>query len=548
MDAKFLSMVESHYKVMGNKNKIFNQFSKIVKNHGKKSALYYPETEQSTSYSELLELTSIISILIKNALTDDECNVLIISDKSPENYATILSCISLGIAYANLDPNIPEKRFSRILNLCSPIILIDLSGYVKTGTALENSCQFKIIRKDDIQSKVKEYNEFKVHNNSPMKVPEIKDIEDPDEKCLYIMFTSGSTGDPKGVVITHDNLMHFVKWAIAEHNICSSSRITQVNPPYFDNFVFDFYTSLLSGATLVPLSQECIRNPYTLVQMVEKAKCNYWFSVPSLLIYLINIKALSTGCWPNMTNIIFGGEGYPLKKLKALYDIFNSQAKIINVYGPTECTCICTSYIVSEKDFQGPRKFPPLGKVNKNFSLKLDKQVNDSTRTRAELVLGGVQVGKGYLHSKDQTERSFFNLTADNQDDIRYYRTGDLVDIDENGNLYFCGREDLQIKRMGYRIELEEIESTCSQIEYINESIAFTKSDKFDQTLLYLIVSSSKHISSSSARQDLKQILPSYMIPNKIKVIFEKLPKNANGKIDRNASQRLALRLLNENF
>ena len=166
----------------------------------------------------------------------------------------------------------------------------------------------------------------------------------------YLMFTSGSTGTPKGVVISHASVLNFIDWSIAEFGIGPGDVLTNANAIYFDNSVFDVYSSLFSGATLAPIAREIAQRPDTLAARVAAAGCTVWFSVPSLLIYLTAMKQLGPQTWPTMRCLVFGGEGYPRSELRKLYGFFGQRARLVNVYGPTECTCICSAYTITEAD------------------------------------------------------------------------------------------------------------------------------------------------------------------------------------------------------
>ena len=228
--------------------------------------------------------------------------------------------------------------------------------------------------------------------------------------------------------------------------------------------------------------------------------------------------------------ILFGGEGYPKIELKKLYDLFSKQAQLINVYGPTECTCICSAYLITERDFQTTDGLPPLGRLNNNFDYRiLDDQDQDSKT--GELCLIGPNVAAGYFNDLERTAASFITLTTSSYFMKRMYKTGDLVK-EEQGILYFVGRKDNQIKHMGYRIELEEIEHALMKYPVVNQAAVLYHRTNSAYGKLVGYIACSQAIDERSLLTELANKLPEYMIPSRL-IIQTTLPKNPNGKVDR---------------
>jgi D-alanine--poly(phosphoribitol) ligase subunit 1 len=356
------------------------------------------------------------------------------------------------------------------------------------------------------------------------------------------MFTSGSTGFPKAAVITHANVLNLVKWSIDTFGITRDDILTNVNALFFDNSVFDFYAALFTGACLTPFTAEEVRDPRRLVDKVAAAGCTLWFSVPSLLIFLQTMRATDGRNLGSIRRFVFGGEGYPKSKLKSLFETYSGSAGFFNVYGPTECTCICSSYQITGADFADLQSLPPLGHIAENFSsLILDEKGRPVAPGEiGELCLLGPNIGLGYYNDPDQTAASFVqNPNHDSFPEIMY-RTGDLVRLEPaDGKLYIHGRKDNQIKHMGYRIELEEIESALHHLDYVSEAAALHASFN-GLSRIIAVVASHTEFADDQIRHDLKRLIPDYMIPS----LFHHeamLPKNANGKVDR---RRLAEKYL----
>jgi D-alanine--poly(phosphoribitol) ligase subunit 1 len=345
----------------------------------------------------------------------------------------------------------------------------------------------------------------------------------------YIMFTSGSTGLPKGVAVTHQNVLHFIAWGKDCFGVTPADNFANLSPMYFDNSVFDFYVGLFSGASLSPVYRDVMTRPYDLVAHVENMACTIWFSVPSLLIYLMTMKALRPGGLPKLRTISFGGEGYPKAEQKKLYALFTPQARLVNVYGPTECTCICSAYPLSDADFDDLNGLPPLGTLNPNFDYRI---VDDEEKDAAEgeLLLIGPNVASGYFNDAERTAAAFHTLQERDRYGKRMYRTGDLV-REVDGQLHFIGRKDNQVKHMGYRIELEEIEHALGlQPGVAQAAVVYHRTNAAYGKLVAFVAGTD--LEEKALQAGLAQRLPDYMIPGKI-VVQEHLPKNPNGKVDR---------------
>ena len=239
--------------------------------------------------------------------------------------------------------------------------------------------------------------------------------------------------------------------------------------------------------------------------------------------------------FPSLKKIIFGGEGFPKKNLKSLYYNFSKKINIYNVYGPTECTCICSSYKISKNDFSKREmsRLAPFGKtLAKNFKYLIlnEKLKKVKIGQIGELHIGGDNVGNGYYNQSDETKIKFIQNPEHNSYIEIFYKTGDLVYVDKKSKLiYFSSRKDNQIKLNGYRIELDDIENKLNLIKGIKESIVtFGRKKKVNEITAWVV----SKLYEKSIYQKLSKSLPSYMMPKKI-LYIKLLPKNSNGKIDR---------------
>ncbi|MEQ8172617.1 MAG: AMP-binding protein [Candidatus Eremiobacterota bacterium] len=507
---------------LSNKRYIYNMglaFYNIVEKYQDKKAIIF-DNLNSCTFDELNKLSNKIArFLLDNNIRQNDV-ICLFNKKSLFSYATMLAALKIGVIYSNLDFTSPAMRINKMLDTARPSIIFNDSALDISKFNLDNRKVINFASENFIQS-IQDY-------DSGNLISITKTV--CGNNGAYIMFTSGSTGFPKGALMSHLNILNFISWGIERYDVKTDDIFTNVNPIYFDNSVFDFYISLFSGASLAPLPYELTQFPKKIVEWVSLVKPTIWFSVPSFLVYLLTTKSLKEKDFQSLRIISFGGEGFPKQKLKQLFNLYGKRTKLINVYGPTECTCICSAYDITEKDFDDMKNFAPLGEIALNFKCQIIPIGHDCNM--GELCLLGPQVGLGYYNDLERTKRSF----VFNSDNVRYneiiYLTGDLVRCDENSVLHFIGRKDNQIKHLGYRIELEEIETSLNSLSYINQSAVIYKRIHSDFGQIIAFVKLNKDIDRAKIIDDLKLYIPQYMLPNKLEILDE-LPKNANGKIDR---------------
>ncbi len=500
------------------------RFQRVAGERSQNIATWFSEQE-FTTFAELNQLANRIArLLLKRGVTAADV-VCLSGEKSVYAFASMIACLKIGAVYCVLDPDSPVERLRKIFATCKPKVLVAEREFLGRLTELTATVAVEIVARD-----------------SDSLAQLLGDYDDSDldltrgltgTSPAYIMFTSGSTGFPKGAVMTHANVLNLIDWSRETFKIAPEDILTNVNPLYFDNSVFDFYSALFNGARLVPFSKTEVKDPKLLVEKVDAGQCTLWFSVPSLLIFLQTMKAADGQRMKSIGRFVFGGEGYPKAKLKALFDAYPSSA-LFNVYGPTECTCICSSYQLSTADFEDLQGLPPLGNIAANFSFLIVDEAGNVVPEGAtgELSLLGPNVGKGYYNDSEQTNASFVQTPLHNDFPDLMYKTGDLARLNPvDGKIYIQGRKDNQIKHMGYRIELEEIESALNCLGYISEA-AVLHSSSNGLSRIVAVVSTTQSCADQLIKQDLRAIIPDYMIPT---VFYreEILPKNPNGKVDR---------------
>lgn len=496
-------------------------FDEVLAAHAARPAMRYAEVEYT--FSELGGwINALAAILLSKGVRRGDV-IAIGHDKHALSYALMLAAIRLGVAYINIDVTSPTSRTSRILQVCAPkMLFFDDPAYETEMTELATAqgCPLLLL-------------------NAAL-LPEVSEADlEHQRQCshlvdgatiAYIMFTSGSTGVPKGVAVTHQNVLHLIAWGRGRFAITERDNFANLSPMYFDNSVFDFFVGLFCGASLSPIHRSLLTKPYDLVNYVSVRACTIWFSVPSALMYLMAMKAFVPKSLTSLRAIVFGGEGYPKVELKKLYDRFSTHATLVNVYGPTECTCICSAHILSAEDFHNMEGLPTLGHLNPNFDYRiLDEDDLDSKE--GELCLIGPNVAAGYFNDLERTASAFQAITDANRFMKRMYRTGDLV-REEAGQLHFVGRKDNQIKHMGYRIELEEIEHALVRLPQVDQAVVIYLRNQAAYGKLVAYVACNSEVDDKKLLQALGKMVPDYMMPARL-IVMPNLPKNANGKVDR---------------
>jgi len=496
-------------------------FAEIVRANRNRTALIIDEGTQLT-YHDLDVLSNKIANFLLNHNVTRRDRIAVVLDKSVCAYAIILAAVKVGATYFVVDRKSPADRSRRIIEQCNPKVL-----FLEQDLRLPEDYGMQIRCDRDSRD-----NPF--YGSFPENAPRL-DYQIDGSDPVYIMFTSGSTGVPKGAVMSNNNLINFIQWSRKEYQFTNEDVFSNLNPLYFDNSVFDIYSSLFLGATLVAFDSNIMREPHEVVRKLNRFKCTVVFAVPSFFVYLLTLKILRRTNLESARKIIFGGEGFPKVKLKKLFDEFHRFAEIYNVYGPTECTCICSNYRITAEDFDSTEGIPPIGHLIGNFShYVLNGNEPAQVGQPGELCLGGPCVGLGYYNQPGLTEKAFVQNPLNDKFFERIYRTGDMIfENPDDGKIYFVGRKDLQIKHQGYRIELEEIQYAAMKIRGIDEAIAL-HGMRNGVSEIIVVVASKEDLEQEAIKRALTEFLPSYMIPSKI-FVRGVLPKNANGKIDRQA-------------
>lgn len=440
--------------------------------------------------------------------------IVVFMEKSAENIAGFMGVLYSGNFYCPLDTAMPVQRLQVIMETLNPIAIL---------TDRENESKIKEL---NLTVRCFVYEEI-IHGLADMgKLSDIrKQILDTDP--AYVLFTSGSTGIPKGVIINHRAIIDFTDWMSDKFNITSADNFGNQSPFFFDLSIGDVYCTLKMGCTNYIVPKKLFVFPIKLIEYLNEKRINIIFWVPSALCVVANLRALNKVKPEYLDRVLFCGEVMPNKQLnvwrKALPDTM-----FVNLYGPCEATDACTYYIVN-REFADDESLP-IGVPCENTEILVLNEKNELVGKNeiGELCIRGSSLAMGYYNNPEKTAEAFVQNPLNCAYPEIIYRTGDLVKYNEFEELMYVSRKDFQIKHMGHRIELGEIETAAANIKEIETCACIYDEQKGKIVLFYVGL----QIESGEIKETLEEKIPEYMIPNVI-IYLEKLPYNANGKIDR---------------
>ena len=443
-------------------------------------------------------------------LTSNKVNspVAVYLPKSVDSIVCFIAAAYSGNFYAPLDISVPTPKLMTIFNILEPIIVLtDKSG----ATTLD---------KLDLPYHCLDISD----TNTDDRYAEVNSI---DTDPLYVKFTSGSTGVPKGVLISHKAVIDYTEWLADTFRFSENTIFGNQAPFYFDNSILDIYSTLRNCSKMIIIPEENFLLPSKLLSYVIEKDINTIFWVPTALMMVANTDALVRNTPSKLKQILFCGEVMPCKHLNVWIKSI-PDALYANLYGPTEITDVCTYYIINRR-FKDSDVLP-IGKPCANTRvIILNEQNEQVTGTDiGELCVIGTCLSIGYYNDFKKTDEVFVQNPLVKQYYEKIYRTGDLVHYNEFGELMFDGRKDYQIKHLGYRIELGEIEAVALSHDGIKQCCVLY--DQKEQKLI--LVASPDSIDKKQLYQHLKKHLSNYMLPASIE-LMDALPLNQNGKIDR---------------
>lgn len=416
--------------------------------------------------------------------------------------------------YSPIDIDMPVSRVNKILEVLQPSLVV-------TSAALQDA--FKSYNYEG------DYLIFEEASALPVDKQAIDATRGRgiDTDLLYVLFTSGSTGVPKGVTINHRSVIDYIDWVTETFEITQQDSFGNQAPFYFDNSILDIYSTIKSGATTYIIPKNLFAQPVPLLEYLKEKKINTIFWVPSALIVVAKLKAFrNVDLSDTLQRVLFCGEVMPNKQLN-IWRKFLPDVLYANLYGPTEITDACTYYIV-EREFADDEPLPiGIPMANTDILILNDKDEPVSGDEVGELCVRGTSLSMGYYNNPEKTREAFVQNPLNLCVPETIYRTGDLVKYNDYGEIVYLSRKDFQIKHMGHRIELGEIETAVSSLPEIALCCCL-----YDEKRQKIVLFIEEELDKAYINGQISRLVPEYMLPNKV-VTLQKMPINANGKIDR---------------
>lgn len=472
----------------------------------------YNEKNKTYTYGELKRYSDQIAIYLQGKVQREQ-PVVVYGALEFDMLVCFLGAAKAGNPYIPIDAHTPNERIEMILNVAKPALIFSIDEWpaIQTTATLCTTIELQSI--------------FNTQKTSTQFNPLTGD------ETYYIIFTSGTTGVPKGVQISHDNLVSFVNWLIKDFDLSEGMRFLAQAPYSFDLSVMSLYPALVSGGSLTPLIKEVINDFKQLFSALPELEIDVWVSTPSFMDICLMEPTFDGEHVPQLKRMLFCGEELPKGTAQKLLERFPKTA-IFNTYGPTEATVAISGVQITEELLSNYGRVP-IGYVKEDTKIYIMEENKEVAPEQVgEIIIAGPSVSKGYMNNPEKTKASFFAYQGQPA-----YHTGDagkLVD----GMLIYEGRIDFQVKMHGYRIELEDIDHHLTEVSYVKQAMVVPKyqNHKVQQLVAYIVAKQNEFDKefklTKAIKKELSASVMDYMIPQKY-VYVEQLPLTSNGKIDR---------------
>ena len=475
---------------------------------------------QVHTYGDLKKDSDSLAAQIDRLGLPDKSPVVVFGGQEYEMLATFVALTKSGHAYIPIDSHSALERVAAIVEVAEPSLIIAINDFPLADVAAP------IFSAEQVQTAFREGAPYELSHP----------VQGDDN--YYIIFTSGTTGKPKGVQISHNNLLSFTNWMITDKEFATPARPQMLaQPPYsFDLSVMYWAPTLALGGTLFALPSAVTQDFKQLFETILSLPIAIWTSTPSFADMALLSDDFNSQKLPQLTHFYFDGEELTVKTAQKLRDRF-PQARIINAYGPTEATVALSAVAVTDEMLQNCKRLPIGYTKADSPTFVIDEEGQKVPNgQQGEIIVCGPAVSKGYLNNPEKTAEAFFEFEG-----LPAYHTGDVGSMTDEGLLLYGGRMDFQIKFNGFRIELEDVSQNLNKSKYIESAVAvprYNKDHKVQNLLAYVILKDGvaeqfeREIDITKAiKEDLQDIMMSYMMPSKF-LYRETLPLTPNGKID----------------
>lgn len=474
----------------------------------------FADKDTSITYKEfVVQSKTLAAKFINKGLKN--CPIAVFDNRNVNTLIEMFAVMFSGNFYVIIDSVSPVERIQKIYDILKPSFTVCESSNIEKCEQLTKN--YEIFKKQEISECDKQTQKL---------IDEVAKKQTTTD-AAYVLFTSGSTGMPKGTVLSHSNILSYIKWFVDEFEITPETIFANQTPFYFSMSVSDIFATVYTGATFNIVPKSYFSFPIQLINFLNERKVNTIYWVPSALSIVANLKLFDYAKPEHLKKVLFAGEVMPNKQLN--YWRRNlPDAMYANLFGPTETTDICTFYVVN-REFKDDESLP-IGKSCDNcdtFLVSDENKLIEEENVVGELYVRGPFVAYGYFDNDEKTNSAFVQNPLHNHYPEKVYKTGDLAKINQYGEYEYIGRKDFQIKHMGYRIELGEIETAASAVEKINSVVCV-----YDMAQDLIVMVYEGRVKEDEMLATMETKVPKYMVPN-VLIKVKQMPYNQNGKIDR---------------